>query len=325
MTAPASSSTTPINKQVGFINAFIAATLMGFVGFFARHIDAQGDFIAFSRMMCGGILFFAIIAYKGRLLELKEFKLSPTMVLSGFFMGNCLSAYITATQHTSIANAVFFIYIGPIISTLLAVIFLKESMKLATWFALLAVFIGMMMISGLMSIDSSGLSFGMQFSEKTFFGDMMALYSGVGYGLFLFFGRFRTEVPGDVRAFWNFVFALAGITLLFVFTKPTISQMTSTDWMWWVGIGIVCGFGALGTCTIATRHLKAAEFACVAYWECVVAALFVGLMIYGEPLSSAQMIGGALIIVGGMSEVVISMLGKSLKRPGNPALNADAV
>ncbi len=316
MTTPA---TTPINKKVGFINAFIAATLMGFVGFFARHIDAQGDFIAFSRMMCGGLLFFGIIAYKGRLLDLKSFKLSPTMILSGFFMGNCLSAYITATQHTSIANAVFFIYIGPIISTLLAVIFLKEKMKAGTWVALLAVFIGMMMISGLMSIGPNGMSFGMEFSEKTFFGDMMALYSGVGYGLFLFFGRFRTEVPGDVRAFWNFVFALAGITVLFIFTKPTISQMTSTDWMWWIGIGIVCGFGALGTCTIATRHLKAAEFACVSYWECVVAALFVGLMIYGEPLSSAQMIGGALIIIGGMSEVLISMLGKSLKKSDKQA------
>ena len=310
MTTPA---TTPINKKVGFINAFIAATLMGFVGFFARHIDAQGDFIAFSRMMCGGLLFFGIIAYKGRLLDLKSFKLSPTMILSGFFMGNCLSAYITATQHTSIANAVFFIYIGPIISTLLAVIFLKEKMKAGTWVALLAVFIGMM------SIGPNGMSFGMEFSEKTFFGDMMALYSGVGYGLFLFFGRFRTEVPGDVRAFWNFVFALAGITVLFIFTKPTISQMTSTDWMWWIGIGIVCGFGALGTCTIATRHLKAAEFACVSYWECVVAALFVGLMIYGEPLSSAQMIGGALIIIGGMSEVLISMLGKSLKKSDKQA------
>ncbi|NDV13387.1 DMT family transporter [Crenobacter caeni] len=315
MTTPAPE----FNKKLGFINAFTAATLMGFVGFFARHIDAQGDFIAFSRMMCGAILFFGILAYKGRIKELLAYKLSIPMILSGFFMGNCLSAYITATQHTSIANAVFFIYIGPIISTLLAVIFLKEKMKPATWFALVAVFIGMMMISGLMSVGPNGLSFGMEFSQETFFGDMMGLYSGVGYGLFLFLGRYRTEVPGDVRAFWNFVFALAGITILFIFTKPTISQMTSTDWMWWIGIGIVCGFGALGTCTIATRHLKAAEFACVSYWECVVAALFVGLLFYGEPLSSGQMIGGALIIIGGMSEVVISMLGKSLKKTDKQA------
>lgn len=69
----------------------------GFVGFFARHINAQGDFIAWSRMACGAILF-GILAYKGRLGDLKTYKISPSMVMSGFFMGNCLSAYIASTQ-----------------------------------------------------------------------------------------------------------------------------------------------------------------------------------------------------------------------------------
>ncbi|MEE9927901.1 DMT family transporter [Microvirgula aerodenitrificans] len=302
------------NKKLGFANAFIAATLMGFVGFFARHIDAQGDFIAFSRMLCGGILFFAILAWKGRLSELRSYRISAGMVASGFFMGNCLSAYIAATQLTSIANAVFFIYIGPIISTLLAVIFLKERMKFATWFAMAAVFAGMMLIVGLVSVDAGGVHFGMTFSSKTFVGDMLALYSGVGYGLFLFFGRFRTDVPGETRAFWNFVFALAGISILFLFTRPGVAQMATSDWLWWIGIGIVCGFGALGACTIATRHLKAAEFACVSYWECVVAAVFIGWLVYGEVLSAVQLLGGLLIIAGGTGEMAIGLLGRGLKR-----------
>lgn len=301
----------PINKKIGFVNAFIAATLMGFVGFFARHINAQGDFIALSRMAFGAILFLMIIGARGKLSDLKTFKLSWHMVTSGFFMGNCLSAYVAATQLTSIANAVFFIYIGPIISTLLAVIFLKEKMRWVTWASVAAVFAGMLLIVGLVSYDSvNGLQFDMKFSSETFVGDMLALYSGLGYGLFLFFNRFRTEVPGDTRAFWNFIFALIGIVVLFVFTKPTVSQMTSTDWLWWIGIGFVCGFGALGTCTIATRHLKAVEFACVSYWECVVAAVFIGWMVYGEAMSPAQLTGGALIIIGGMSEVLVSLFSR---------------
>ncbi len=301
----------PINKNIGFLNAFVAATLMGFVGFFARHINAQGDFIAFSRMMCGAILFFLILAFQHRLSELKQHKISLSMIASGFFMGNCLSAYIAATQLTSIANAVFFIYIGPIISTVLAVIFLKETLKPITIAAIISVFIGMLLIVGLVGFDENGLHVGMEFSAKTFKGDMLALYSGVGYGLFLFFGRYRTEVPGDTRAFWNFVFALAGITFLFIFTKPTISQMTSTDWMWWIGIGLVCGFGALGTCTIATRHLKAVEFACVSYWECIVAPL-IGYFYFKEDLTAAQAIGGVLIILGGVSEVLFSFVSSKI-------------
>lgn len=310
MTSSRQADSASINKKIGFTNAFIAATLMGFVGFFARHINAQGDFIAFSRMGCGAILFCAILAFQGQLSDIKKYKISPSMIASGFFMGNCLSAYIAATQLTSIANAVFFIYIGPVISTVLAIIFLKEKLKPVTIISIIAVFIGMLLIVGLVKIDSHGISVGMEFSSKTFKGDMLALYSGLGYGLFLFFGRYRTDVPSATRAFWNFIFALAGITVLFIFTKPSIAQMTSSDWMWWIGIGIVCGFGALGTCTIATRHLKAVEFACVSYWECVVASFFIGWLYYHEPLSVPQLAGGFLIIFGGASEMLFSLFAK---------------
>ncbi|MFB2830742.1 DMT family transporter [Aeromonas jandaei] len=308
----------PIDKKIGFLNAFVAASLMGFVGFFARHINAQGDFIAFSRMLFGAAFFIGLIVYRGRLGELRRYALSFSVMASGFFMGNSLSAYVAATQHTSIANAVFFIYIGPIISTLLAVIFLKERMKFSTWLAVVSVFTGMLFIVGLISVDASGVHFSMTFSEETLFGDMLALYSGVGYGLFLFFGRLRTEIPGDIRAFWNFVFALIGIVVLFTFTTPSLAQMGCSDWLWWIAIGFVCGFGALGTCTIAIRHLKAVEFACVSYWECVVAALFVGLVLYDEPLSTMQFVGGGLIVLGGMAEILVSLTGRKVKPAQQP-------
>ena len=67
----------------------------------------------------------------------------------------------------------------------------------------------------------------------------------------------------------------------------------------------------MGACTIATRHLKAVEFACVSYWECVVAPVFVGWMIYNEVMTPIQIIGGILIIVGGMSEMLMSTLKKA--------------
>ncbi|ABZ75260.1 protein of unknown function DUF6 transmembrane [Shewanella halifaxensis HAW-EB4] len=300
-------------KHVGFASAFGAATLMGLVGFFARNIDAQGDVIAFSRMLFGMILFFIILKSLNRIGDLKKYKLSPSMVFSGIFMGVCLSAYVASTQLTSIANAVFFIYIGPIISTVLAIIFLKEPLKPITIFSIAFVFIGMMFIVGLVHFTPEGISFGMSFSKDTFIGDMLGLASGVGYGLFLFLGRYRTEVPGDVRSFWNFLFALIGICSLFLFTNPSTSQMTSSDWVWWIGIGLVCGFGALSLCTIATKNLLAVEFACISYWECVVASI-IGILVFTEPLSGVQMVGGLLIIIGGVSEMVVSLLQNTKKK-----------
>lgn len=304
-------------KAQGLLAAFGAATLMGFVGFFARHINAQGDVIAFSRMFCGAALFFFILLALGRKGDLKKYRLSPSMIFSGIFMGTCLSAYIAATQMTSIANAVFFIYVGPIISTILAIIFLKEPFKPITMFAISIVFAGMMLIVGLIKVENGAISVGMTFQAKTFMGDMLALASGVGYGLFLFLGRFRQDVPSDVRSFWNFFFALVGIGVLFIFSKPTIAQMTTSDWLWWIGIGIVCGFGALTLCTIATKNLLAVEFATISYWECVVASL-IGIWVFDEHLSSMQIIGGLLIIIGGTSEMALGALKKFLhKGPAN--------
>lgn len=301
-------------KKTGYLSAFGATTLMGFVGFFSRHINAQGDFIAFSRMLCGSVLFLFILFRLGRMGDLRKYKISWAMFFSGFFMGTCLSAYVAATKMTSIANAVFFIYIGPIVSSLLAIFFLQEKMKISTLFSVVSVFVGMLLVVGLVNINDGGISFGVSFSPETLMGDLLALVSGVTYGLFLFLGRYRTEVPGDVRSFWNFVFALVGICCLFVFTHPTVSQMTSSDWLWWLGIGIVCGFGALSLCTIAVRHLQASEFACVSYWECVVAVLL-GYYVFSEPLSLTQFVGGALIIAGGVSEVVFSIFVNKLRNP----------
>lgn len=294
-------------KSVGLTTAFLAATLMGLVGFFSRHINAQGDFIAFSRMACGAIFFFFILLKMGRLSHLKSYKISPAMVLSGVFMGTCLSAYVAATQYTTIANAVFFIYIGPVISSVLSIIFLREKMTLTTLFSIIIVFIGMLLVVGLVGVKNGQLHFELKFSAETYLGDMLALASGVGYGLFLFFSRYRTDIPGDIRSFWNFVFALVSICVLFIFTHPGTSQMTMSDWIWWVGIGIVCGFGALSLCTIATRNLLATEYACISYWECVFASM-VGYVAFGEALSVMQGIGGLLIIIGGVGEVVLSFV-----------------
>lgn len=296
-------------KTQGLMAAFGAATLMGLVGLFARQINAQGDVIAFSRMFCGALLFFFILLALGRIQDLKKYRLSPSMIFSGIFMGTCLSAYIAATQMTSIANAVFFIYVGPIISTILAIIFLKEPFKPITMFAISIVFVGMMLIVGLVKVENGSVSVGLTFQAKTFAGDMLALASGVGYGLFLFLGRFRQDVPSDVRSFWNFFFALVGIGMLFIFSKPTVAQMTMNDWLWWIGIGVVCGFGALTLCTIATKNLLAVEFATISYWECVVASI-IGILVFSEHLSPMQFIGGLLIIVGGTSEMALAGLKK---------------
>ena len=239
-----------VNKSLGFSTMVVSATLMGFVGYFARHISTTGDVIAFFRMLAGIAGCFLILVFSRRLPALRSVRLSPAMVVGGMALGTCLAAYVSATKYTSLANAVFLIYTGPLISAILAAIFLKEKIKPLTAVFLGLVFVGMILILGLVSIDGSGVSVGLSFSGDTVKGDMLGLLSGAGYGLFLFLSRYRTDVPSDVRGFYNFVFGAVGIGIIFVFSGPSLGEMDGSSWVWLATMAALIGFGALGRAAV---------------------------------------------------------------------------
>ena len=249
-------------------------------------------------MLAGAAGCLLILVFAGRLTALRSTRLSPAMVVGGMALGTCLAAYVSATKFTSLANAVFLIYTGPLISAILAAVFLKEKIKPLTAVFLGLVFIGMVLILGLVSIDGSGVSVGLSFSGDTFKGDMLGLLSGVGYGIFLFLSRYRTDVASDVRGFYNFVFGAVGIGIIFVFSGPSLADMNGSSWAWLIAMAALIGFGALGLLTVAGRHLKAVELSTVSYWECVVGA-GVGVVAFSEALSVVQVSGGAFFLVGG--------------------------
>lgn len=114
-------------KLKGFIFMFLSSSAMGGIGAFGRYINAPGDFISFGRNFIGFIaltIIFAVAA-RGNFKKLRTTKLSPAMVFSGIFLGLLSGLYVISTQYTTLANASFLIYTGPIYSTVLAAIFLK--------------------------------------------------------------------------------------------------------------------------------------------------------------------------------------------------------
>jgi len=294
-------------KTLGYATMIVSAILMGCVGLFARNINTSGDVIAFTRMAVGAICIFGFMLYQGKVSQIKETKLSPPVIASGAMLGLCLAAYVSSTQYTTLANAVFLIYTGPVFSTILAAIFLKEKISSLTAGLLTAVFIGCLLIIGLIKNDPvTGITFSISFSKETFIGDMLGLASGVGYGLYLFFSRYRTDVSSDSRSFYNFLFGAVAIGAVFFVKPPSLASMDTSSWIWLISMGFFIGFGALTLLTIAAKHLKAAELACVSYLETVVGA-GIGIAMFGESLTMLQAIGGILVIGGGMGEIVVSM------------------
>lgn len=333
-----------IMKLKGFGFMFLSSSLMGGIGAFARFIEAPGDVIAFTRSFAGFIGMTLIFLVIGGFKKVKATKFSPSMLFSGIFLGLLSSLYVISTQYTTLANASFLIYTGPIYSTILATIFLKEPFKLTMIASLVAVIIGTLLIIGIISEDG----FGLTLDPKNAFGDMIALTSGVAYGLFLFISRYRQDCDSNVRAWWNFLFAFSTIGVMVALRFPYLTykpkdysdgawapkpfeekaadgtmvhvekpfnlfQMTGFSWAVLIAAALITGFGAFYFLTVASRILYAGELAVISYQETIMASIL-GFIMFSEKLTGLQLLGGFLIVGGGVSEIVFSTMAANRKK-----------
>ena len=222
------------------------------------------------------------------------------------------------------------IYTGPIYSTILAAIFLKEKLSIKSVICIIAVVVGMLFIVGIITPEGLTLSLDPSYA----FGNAIAFASGIAYGLYLFslslsrglrFQRsFLVELP--VRfAFHPRAARLASLLPAAAFlsremingvtqfdatgqiiTHPwNLFTMDGSSWAWLIAAALITGFGAFYLLTHATKRLKAGELAAISYQETIMASLL-GLLLFGETMTAFQVIGGALIIAGGVSQVVFS-------------------
>ena len=143
---------------LGTIAMLISATGMGLVPLFSRWAtridmfdgtqglagsDSIGALMACGRMGMGVIFFIILMFATHKVATFKKLKLTPAIALGGLMIGMSLACYVTSTLMTTVANAVLFIYIGPVVCVLLARIFRKEPISLLQGICLIAVFVGM--------------------------------------------------------------------------------------------------------------------------------------------------------------------------------------
>ena len=303
-----------MNKKLGAIAMLLSATGMGLVGTISRgttaglaHADKSviGSFLAFGRMTVGLLGFILILVLTKKTGLFRRTRLSPTVILGGVAIGLSLGCYISSTLMTSIANAVFLIYTGPLFCALLARIFRKEKISVLSGIFLSLVFVGMLLTIGIIDFKNGSLTFGLdlstsspEFPQKKL-GDLLGLLSGVFYG-------YRKDVDSVVRGVWNFFWAASATLAMSVILKPWhgVASFTVTNWMWALALFLVCGLFALGFLVVAGRNLPAVEYSTISYWECPVAILC-GLIVWGEKLTPVGMVGGLLIVGGGLAPIIL--------------------
>jgi drug/metabolite transporter (DMT)-like permease len=132
---------------------------------------------------------------------------------------------------------------------------------------------------------------------------IFGLLSGLFYGLFLLLNnrKLQGDGAGFTTTIYQFLFAVLVTIPVVIITGI---NLTLSDLVWIIAIGVIHGFGALTLVIMSLGHLKTIEYSTISYGEPVVAAL-IGGVAYHEKMSILQLAGCFFVLVAGIARVFI--------------------
>ena len=151
---------------------------MGSMGCFVRNISADATLIAFARLSLGFMFLAGFLGLTGNFGAAKV-SISPCLVASGLSLGLCVWSYIQAIENTSLANAVFLLYLDPPLAVILARFLLLEKITLRRIDLMGLAFLGCLFV----------LQFDFSFSRADALGYSYGLLSASGYALNIVMNR----------------------------------------------------------------------------------------------------------------------------------------
>ena len=289
-------------KLVWYTAAFAGTSLMATLGAFVRQISPGNELaIALGRFGFGLLCLAGFLALRSGPRRPRAWRLSWPLVGAGVFMPLFVVSYFKAVNTGTMANAAFLLYLGPLIASSLAALWLREGFS-----RLSGALLGLALL-GTLLITETELPPRIDQAESLVFG----LLSGLFYGLFLVVNnrKVQDDLTGLPAVAAQFLVATLVTAPLAALSAPSL---TGADLAWIAAIGVIHGFVALTLVITALAHLRTVEYSTIAYGEPVIAALIGGLA-YGESLSALQILGCALVISAGVARAFVS------EQPGNAA------
>ena len=284
-------------QYLGFSSAIISAIIMGCFGVLVRYVSVDCSIIAFVRFGLGFSLL-AVYLLLSKRWQTFRVGFSVPLFLSGVLLAFCVLFYSQAIKTTSLANAVFLLYLAPLLASILGYCFLKETISAVKALLVLSAFAGTLCL----------LEFDFSIGKTVTSGQISALVAALCYAFFMIANRkIAPAISGFSRAFYQL---LTGTLVLLPFVGSIDLQSLYQDRYGLLAIGFFQGFVALTLAILALRYLETYEYATVSYLEPIVAAI-AGYLIYHESLSWLQGVGCALILGSGFMQIRFSIKGSA--------------
>ncbi len=251
----------------------LAAILWSTSGLFIKILDWQPLSILAARSFFAAIVFLVYLRRIPMRFNLWQLLAAGMFILTQFL-------FITSTKLTTAANAIFLQYTAPIYVVLLAFWFLHEKPSRMDWLSMLIIFIGLT------------LFFGDKLSTEGFYGNLLAILSGVTSAVMMV--SFRAQKDGH-PAESNLIAFL--ITAAFGFPFVLKETWTVESWSILAFLGVFqIGFAFIFF-TQGIKHIPALEANLIGTLEPVLNPIWVFLF-YGESMGAYALIGGLVVLSG---------------------------
>ena len=272
------------NKYFGVVLVLLAGTLWSTVGIAVRLIEEASVWqILFYRSGSLSIFLLIVIIFfqKANLLGLLKENIL-TYLYGGTALFFAYSGGIYSIQHTSVANAMLLFGSAPIMTAILASLFIKERISSSTALSIGAAFIGIL----IMVIQES--------SGNSLKGNLAALASAFAFSLFTINLRYQKNIEMLPCIFMS---GLVGIMLtsIIIYYDGSGVNLPQGD----VTIAICMGVFQVGSglvlYTIGSKSVPATQLTILAMGEVLLGPVWVWIFL-GEVVSLNTFIGGSILL-----------------------------
>ena len=265
--------------------------IFGSIGLFRRWIPISSQLLAFTRGLIGALFLLLVSGLKKRPAERLKPTLTPLKKLLWFGIPGALIGFnwvllFEAYRYTTVSIATLCYYMSPALVILLSPLLLKEKLTLKKGLCVLAAFVGMVLISGLIGSDVA----------PSIAGVLLGLGAAVLYASVILINK---KAPAaDVYEKTTIQLGMAALCLvpyLLISGSFTLSGLTLPGVILLLIVGIVHTGLAYALYFASIRSLKAQTVALLSYLDPVV-ALLLSALILGESITPLSILGAVLIL-----------------------------
>lgn len=292
---------------MSYLYIIFGAILWGTIGVFVRSLQAYG-FSAFEivaiRVIAAGLILLSLVLFKDR--SLLKIKLTDTKYFIGtgifsiVFFNWC---YFTTMRELSLSVAVVLLYTAPAFVAIISRFVFKEPLNKTKLSALFIMILGCYLVAGGLSAQEVTVSG---------YGLLVGLGSGLGYALYSIFGKLASKKYSSLTiTTYTFIFASL-IMIPFGGLYENVELLLNTRvLLTGFTLGLIPTTLAYLLYTAGLSKVETGQAAIIANVE-PVAAMIIGVGIYGDKLTVWQIVGSILIL---SAAVLVQTLGPKSNKP----------